>query len=116
MTRLFAGTEWDRPPRCEQCGELEQACECPPDQPAKRHSPPHTQTAKIFVEKRKRGKQVSVVRGLSAAASDLPQLLTQLKNECGAGGTLKDDQIEIQGDHLQRIKKLLEAIGYRIHT
>ncbi|MGI9428102.1 MAG: translation initiation factor [Bythopirellula sp.] len=117
MTRLFAGTEWDRPPRCERCGALEQTCECPPAQPAQPaqgQTAPQTQTAKIVVEKRKRGKQVSVVRGLAAHDNDLPALLTQLKTHCGAGGTLKDDQIEIQGDHRQRMEKLLAQIGYRI--
>jgi translation initiation factor 1 len=114
MTRLFAGTEWDKPPRCERCGELEETCACPPTPPAKLLAPPATQTAKIVVEKRKRGKQVSVVHGLCAEKNDLPALLTQLKSHCGAGGTLKDDLIEIQGDHRQRMEKMLAEIGYRI--
>ena len=32
--RLFEGTEFDRPLRCEQCGELDEKCVCPPEQPA----------------------------------------------------------------------------------
>lgn len=110
--RLFEGTEFDRPPRCEVCGELEAECVCPP--PEKSWAPPSQQTAKIAVEKRKRGKQVTVVRGLSAEQSDLPSLLTQLKSQCGAGGTLKDDEIEIQGDQQDRVRVVLEQIGYRV--
>jgi translation initiation factor 1 len=107
--RLFAGTPFDRPPRCERCGALEADCKCPP-LPA----PPETQTARVAVEKRKKGKQVTVVRGLSAAENDLPALLTQLKTACGAGGTLQEDSLEIQGDHRERISELLSKIGYRL--
>ena len=114
MTRLFAGTEWDQPPKCERCGQLEESCDCPPEAPAKSLVAPEKQTAKLAVEKRKRGKTMTVVRGLAAADNDLPALLTRLKSECGAGGTIKDDTIEIQGDHRQRIEQVLAAIGYRV--
>lgn len=114
MTRLFAGTEWDRPPRCERCGELEEACTCPPATTAKPQASLQSQTAQVVVEKRKRGKLVTVVRGLAKELNDFPALLTQLKNHCGAGGTIKDDQLEIQGDQLTRIQQLLREIGYRV--
>jgi translation initiation factor 1 len=110
--RLFEGTQWDRPPRCERCGELEEACTCPP--PPKVLTPPEKQTARLAVEKRKKGKVVTVVRGLPAVANDLPMLLGQLKAACGAGGTIKDDELEIQGDHLERLRALLAEIGYRV--
>ncbi len=118
MTRLFAGTEWDQPPRCDHCGELAQACECPPleESSARSLAAPETQTARIAVEKRKRGKLMTVVRGLAAADNDLPALLSRLKTDCGAGGTIKDDTIEIQGDHQSRIAKALSAIGYRVKS
>ncbi len=117
MTRLFAGTEWDQPPRCERCGELDADCDCPlslEKQTAKPQASPQSQTARLSVEKRKRGKLMTVVRGLAAAENDLPALLTQLKNYCGAGGTVKEEQIEIQGDHLQRIQQMLADMGYRL--
>ncbi len=110
--RLLAGTEWDKPPRCERCGELEENCDCPP--PAKPRALPSEQTARVVVEKRKRGKLMTVVRGLAAEGNDLPGLLTQLKNQCGAGGTVKDEQIEIQGDHSERIGRVLADLGYRV--
>ena len=110
--RLFEGTPWDRPPRCERCGELEEACTCPP--PPKVLTPPEKQTARLAVEKRKKGKVVTVVRGLPAGENDLPGLLAQLKAACGAGGTIKDDELEIQGDHLERLRGLLAEIGYRV--
>ena len=109
MTRLFAGTPWDRPPRCERCGALETDCQCPPPK-----IPPNQQTARISLEKRKKGKQVTVIRGLSATGNDLPGLLTELKTACGAGGTLNDDTLEIQGDHRERVDELLRASGYKV--
>lgn len=113
--RLFEGTPWDRPPQCDRCGELESVCKCPPlPKPPPPRTPPEKQRARVQVEKRARGKLVTVVRGLGAQDNDLPALLTQLKSACGAGGTLKDDAIEVQGDHRTRIADLLAGIGYRI--
>jgi len=110
--RLLEGTPWDRPPRCERCGELEEACTCPP--PPKVLTPPEKQTARLAIEKRKKGKVVTVVRGLPADENDLPGLLGQLKAACGAGGTIKEDELEIQGEHLERLRGLLGEIGYRV--
>ena len=110
--RLFEGTEFDRPPRCEVCGELDAECVCAPPEPE--WTAPEKQTARIAVEKRKRGKRVTVVRGLSSTESDLPALLTTLKSQCGAGGTLKDDEIEIQGEQRDHVRDVLCQIGYRV--
>jgi translation initiation factor 1 len=77
-------------------------------------TPPGKQTARLAVEKRKKGKVVTVVRGLPAEENDLPALLAQLKTACGAGGTLKDDLLEIQGKHLDRVRDLLASLGYRV--
>ena len=110
--RLFEGTEFDVPPRCERCGELEEDCKCPPEPPAQ--IPPQKQTARLAVEKRKKGKLVTVIRGLPAEGNDLPELLKQLKNQCGAGGTLKEEVLEIQGNHLERLRDALKEIGFRV--
>jgi translation initiation factor 1 len=69
----------------------------------------------LSVEKRKKGKVVTVIRGLSARENDLPGLLSRLKNQCGAGGTLDEDALEIQGNHLDRLRTLLCESGYEIH-
>lgn len=114
MTRLFAGTPFDRPPTCDRCGQLEVDCACPPLVAESPKIPPDKQTATLRVEKRAKGKVVTVVRGLLSQANDLPALLAQLKNRCGAGGTLTGDELEIQGDHVDKIRTVLEAIGYRV--
>jgi translation initiation factor 1 len=109
--RLFEGTPFDIPPRCDRCGKLEAECQCPP--PPAPLVPPPQQTVRIAVEKRKRGKVVTVVRGLASDAA-LPELLKSLKNACGAGGTLLPEGLEIQGDHASRVAELLRAGGYRM--
>jgi translation initiation factor 1 len=108
--RLFAGTPFDRPPKCDRCGELETDCKCVP-LPAARITPAK-QTARLSVEKRKRGKVVTVVRGLSADGNDLPSLLSRLKARCGAGGAIQDDKLEIQGAQVERISAVLHELGY----
>ncbi len=110
--RLFEGTIFDRPPQCDVCNRLEEECICPPPEPVR--VPPGKQTARLAIEKRKKGKRVTVVRGLKTEESDLPALLTRLKTACGAGGTLKDDEIEIQGDQLDRVRQTLSDMGYRV--
>jgi len=55
-----------------------------------------------------------VIRGLSAEDNDLPALLTQLKSTCGAGGAIKDGNMEIQGDQLGNVREVLGRIGYRV--
>ncbi len=110
--RLFEGTPFDRPPRCDECGQLEESCTCPPKPPPR--VPPQQQTAQLSVEKRKKGKMVTVVRGLSAEGNDLPSLLAQLKTCCGAGGAMKDESLEVQGQHVERIRHALSEIGYRV--
>ena len=110
--RLFAGTPYDRPPRCDRCGEVEGDCKCPP-LPRPR-IPRAEQVAHLALEKRKKGKVVTVIRGLSAAGNDLPALLGQLKSQCGAGGTIQNGCLEVQGEHLDRIRAVLSEVGYRV--
>ena len=109
--RLFEGTPFDIPPTCDRCGKLEKDCTCPP--PAAPTTPPQEQTVRIVVERRKRGKEVTVLHGL-VADSALPALLTKLKTACGAGGTFKEGVLEIQGDHRARVEQLLRDAGYRV--
>ncbi|QDT64304.1 translation initiation factor [Calycomorphotria hydatis] len=110
--RLFEGTVFDRPPRCENCDQLESECICPP--PEKEPFTPQTRTARIMVEKRKRGKVVTVIRGLIERDDELPQLLSKLKATCGAGGTLDGCTLEIQGNQADKVHSTMAALGYRV--
>ena len=77
-----------------------------------KHMPPEEQTARLTTERRAKGKLVTVIAGLAPDGNDLSDLATRLKNACGAGGTVKDDQIELQGDHLRAAERTLQSIGY----
>lgn len=112
--RLLAGTVFDRPPHCERCDLPESECRCPPVEVAPVLVPPEKQTAKLSLEKRRKGKTVTVVAGLAAADNDFPKLLTRMKNVCGAGGTFEGDELEIQGDQREKLKQLLGEMGYKV--
>lgn len=112
MTRLFAGTPFDRPPRCERCGELEETCRCEPAGPER--LAPGKQTAKVRADRRKHKRMVTVVWGLDPIACDLAALLSKLQSACGSGGSLQDNQIELQGDHVTRVKTQLRQLGYQV--
>jgi translation initiation factor 1 len=72
------------------------------------------QTARIERDRKRRaGKTVTVVSGLRHDPATLEALLKKLKQQCGAGGTLKDGEIEIQGDHRERIAAALASMGYK---
>ena len=65
-------------------------------------------------KKQRRGKVVTVITGVPLAESDLSALGTQLKRQCGTGGTVKDGTIEIQGDHRDRLAEILRELGYQV--
>ena len=112
MPRLFAGTPWDREPTCDRCGRPESGCSCPPLLPGVKRIPPQQQTARLMTARRAKGKLVTVIAGLDPKNNDLNELATRLKNSCGTGGTVKDGQIELQGDHLAAVDRALREIGF----
>lgn len=57
----------------------------------------------------RKGKGVTVIRGLPLEDAALTQLAKQLKAACGSGGTAKDGVVEIQGDHLEKVMAWLKA-------
>lgn len=76
---------------------------------------PNDGVVRLFREKGGRGgKTVTVVRGLPERGPALEAMLGDLKRLCGAGGTLRDDTLEIQGDHRDRIAERLTARGYKV--
>ena len=73
------------------------------------------QTARVWRDsKQRKGKTVTVVGGLHHNPQTLEKLCADLKKHCGAGGTVKDGEIEIQGDHREKAAAYLQKQGYRI--
>ncbi len=56
---------------------------------------------------------MTVIYGLSAR-DDPAALLSRLKSQCGAGGTFDSDTLELQGNHLDRLRTLLGDAGYNV--
>jgi len=62
---------------------------------------------------KKGGKTVTLVKGLALDAAALAQLGKALRTACGAGGTVKDGVIEVQGDHCDLLMTMLSEQGHR---
>ena len=62
--------------------------------------------------KGRKGKGVTVVKGLALNPNELTLLGKQLKTACGSGGTVKDGVIEVQGDHCERVIEILGKQGW----
>ncbi|MFW6061103.1 MAG: translation initiation factor [Phycisphaeraceae bacterium] len=107
---LFDGTPLQRPVTCAVCGQAMAACACPRGADGE-VTLPRDQPARVQRERR-RGKWVTVVSGLDPVASDLPAMLQQFKQRCSAGGGLRDDGFELQGDHRELLVEQLRQMGY----
>lgn len=70
-------------------------------------------TLTVRVERRTYNKPVTIVEGFTSG-TDLGELASTLKKQLGTGGTVDDDQIELQGDHRDRVPDLLEDEGFTV--
>ncbi|MBW4667975.1 MAG: translation initiation factor [Cyanomargarita calcarea GSE-NOS-MK-12-04C] len=76
--------------------------------------PPQQQNLKVEASRKgRKGKTVTAITGFQAKPETLQELVKQLKTQCGTGGTVKENEIEIQGEHKQKILEILTALGYK---
>ena len=96
---------------CPQCLRAVTACVCKgPTKP--KHGDGIVRVSRET--KGRAGKGVTLVTGIPLVAADLEKLATQLKKRCGTGGTVKDDTIEIQGEHRDTLLAELTKLGYTV--
>lgn len=75
---------------------------------------PEEQDLRVWLDKKHRGgKTASVVKGFIGSEDDLKDLAKLLKSKCGVGGSAKEGEIIIQGDHRDKIMKILAELGYQ---
>ncbi|RMF55300.1 stress response translation initiation inhibitor YciH [Candidatus Woesearchaeota archaeon] len=94
---------------CTVCGLPKELCVC--ENIAKER-----QKITAVVEKRKFGKQYTIIKGIDEKDIDLKELVKKLKAQFACGGTAKDGQIELQGNHKTKIKQALIQMGFSEDT
>ena len=92
---------------CPKCGLPLQACVC--EEIAKTE-----QRIQIRTEKKRFGKIVTMISGIQGM--DLKSIAKSLKHELACGGTVKNNTIELQGDHTRTAIKALIKLGFPEET
>lgn len=106
--RIVYSTDPEPVKACPRCGMAPCMCHVVDLQPRQ-------QTAYVKRDRKGRaGKTVTVVYGLQHNDANMRQLLTTLKTLCGAGGALKETELEIQGDQRDKIAEKLRELGYKV--
>lgn len=70
------------------------------------------QKIKISVVQKRFGKYMTIIRGIDATKIDVKDLMKKLKSKLACGGTYKAGEIELQGNHKDRVKEMLEKEGF----
>jgi len=90
---------------CTTCGLPKDICQC--EEMSKEQQP-----LRIVLDKRRYGKDVTIVEGI--AAPMLKDMCKTLKSKCACGGTVKDGKIELQGDHKKKVTEVLMEMSFQV--
>lgn len=110
--RVVYDSDVGRLDRCSNCKRGTEACVCPAHA---RQQPRGDGIVRVSRDRKARkGKTVTVVTGLPGSPADLAEIATTLKRLCGSGGTVSGDNVEIQGDHRDRVAARLTELGHKV--
>jgi translation initiation factor 1 len=70
------------------------------------------QRIRVYIERARYGKLKTIIEGIDEKEFDLEDIAKKLKAKLACGGTVKKGRIELQGDHRDRVKKLLADLGF----
>ena len=94
-------------------GSLRNFFEDSEDESNESSTPKSKQQVRVTLDRKQRGgKEVTLIMGISESDEALKALGTFLKTKCGVGGAVKDGEIILQGDHREKVIKLLIEKGY----
>jgi len=88
---------------CPKCGLPEELCVC--DEMTR-----EGQKIRIHTDRRRYGKYITIVEGFENV--DVHKIAKELKAKLACGGTHKKDVVELQGNHVTRVKKVLVGMGF----
>jgi translation initiation factor 1 len=100
--------------KCPACGWPQRSCACSSNQ-KRQEAVPDRIVAKLRMEKAGRGgKTVTVVYDLPRNDAFLEDLGRRLKRECGTGGSVTGNTIELQGEMRDRVRGILQRLGHTV--
>lgn len=111
--RVVYSSDSGRVDTCPNCGQLYKNCRC--ESRTATTAKKSDGIVRVMRDRKQRGgKTVTVISGVPATSEALTALAQQLKKLCGSGGTVKDGNIEIQGDHCDKVQAKLTELGYKV--
>ena len=111
--RLVYSTDVGKITTCSICGQPYKHCRC--DQSSTSPAKKDDGIVRVMRDRKHRGgKTVTVITGVPGSESEVTALAQQLKKLCGSGGTVKEGNIEIQGDHCDKLMAKLTELGYKV--
>jgi len=94
---------------CSKCGLPNDLCVC-------ETISKEEQRVTLRKDKKRYGKIVTIVEGIDSSSINVKDLAKKLKNKFACGGTHKDGMIELQGDHIEKVKQELIKMGFNPAT
>ena len=90
---------------CHKCGLPKEACVCEVIAKSK-------QKIKVELVKKRYGKMVTTISGIDSKDVDVKGLAKELKSDLACGGTVKNNEIELQGEHFKKVREKLISLGF----